>query len=102
MKNILNFLEKWGKLIIVVLLLITVFRTCGNTSKIDDIKENTKENKNKIETLNDSIKKINNRTFSKKEMKYMQEQVMFRFLLYENEIDKNKITLPEIKEKIDK
>ena len=72
------------------LLVIIFFRQCGVNSEINKIK---KENA-KISALLDS-------SVTKKEMKHEMRQVMFEFLIFEDDFDKGKASLSDIKNKIE-
>jgi len=76
-------------IIVLVLLVIVFFRQCGVNSEINKIK---KENA-KISVLLDS-------SVTKKEMKHEMRQVMFEFLIYEDDFDKGKASLSDIHNKI--
>jgi hypothetical protein len=76
-------------IIVLVLLVIVFFRQCGVNSEINKIK---KENA-KISVLLDS-------SVTKKEMKHEMRQVMFEFLIYEDDFDKGKASLSDIQNKI--
>lgn len=76
-------------IIVLVLLVIVFFRQCGVNSEINKIK---KENV-KISSLLDS-------SVTKKEMKQEMRQVMFEFLIFEDDFDKGKASLSDIQNKI--
>ena len=77
-------------IIVLVLLVIVFFRQCGVNSEINKIKkENTK-----ISSLLDS-------SVTKKEMKHEMRQVMFEFLIFEDDFDKGKASLSDIQNKIE-
>ena len=76
-------------IIVLVLLVIVFFRQCGVNSEINKIK---KENA-KISALLDS-------SVTKKEMKHEMRQVMFEFLIFEDDFDKGKASLSDIQNKI--
>ena len=76
-------------IIVLVLLVIVFFRQCGVNSEINKIK---KENV-KISALLDS-------SVTKKEMKHEMRQVMFEFLIFEDDFDRGKASLSDIQNKI--
>jgi hypothetical protein len=76
-------------IVVLVLLVIVFFRQCGVNSEINKIK---KENV-KISALLDS-------SVTKKEMKYEMRQVMYEFLIFEDDFDKGKASLSDIQNKI--
>jgi len=73
--------------------------TCGTRGKITD-------NKKEIEALNikiDSLTKVvaNQKDFNEDVIEYKMEQTMYKFLIYEEDLDKGRISLSEIKNRID-
>ena len=73
------------------------FQTCGSKGK-------TIDNKKKIEVLEtkvDSLIKVVDSKPSAKEVQYEMEQTMYKYLIYEDDLDKGKTSLSEIKNKID-
>lgn len=99
MKNIRDFLNKWGNMIIVALLFITSFRTCGISSTTSDNSDDLKQLRTKIDSLSDELDKTKKKTVSKEELDVMQDEMMYDFLLYEKELDDGEITLTQVKEK---
>ena len=76
--------------IVLCLLVIVFFRQCGVNSEISKIK---KENA-RISANIDSM-------VTKEEMKKEMRQVMFEFLIYEDDLDNGKTSLSKIKDKIE-
>jgi hypothetical protein len=76
--------------IVLCLLVIVFFRQCGVNSEISKIK---KENA-RISANIDSM-------VTKEEMKKEMRQVMFEFLIYEDDFDKGKVSLSDLKNKIE-
>ena len=77
--------------------LMCFFQTCGSKGKIRD-------NKKEIEVLNtkvDSLIKITDNQPDASLIKYEMEQAMYKFLIYEDDLDKGKTSLSDIKSKID-
>ena len=77
--------------------LMCFFQTCGSKGK-------TIDNKKKIEVLEtkvDSLIKVVDSKPSAKEVQYEMEQTMYKYLIYEDDLDKGKTSLSEIKNKID-
>ena len=72
------------------MLVIVFFRQCGVNSEISKIK---KENA-RISANIDSM-------VTKEEMKKEMRQVMFEFLIYEDDFDKGKVSLSDLKNKIE-
>jgi hypothetical protein len=76
--------------IVLCLLVIVFFRQCGVNSEISKIK---KENA-RISANIDSM-------VTKEEMKKEMRQVMYEFLIYEDDFDKGKVSLSDLKNKIE-
>ena len=76
--------------IVLCLLVIVFFRQCGVNSEINKIKK-----ENGIISANiDSL-------VTKEEMKKEMRQVMYEFLIYEDDFDKGKVSLSDLKNKIE-
>jgi len=76
--------------IVLCLLVIVFFRQCGVNSEINKIKK-----ENAIISANiDSM-------VTKEEMKKEMRQVMYEFLIYEDDFDKGKVSLSDLKNKIE-
>jgi hypothetical protein len=76
-----------------VLLLLVLLRQCGVNSDIDRLEKNSKSTKAVV----DSLLII---TPSDTEIREEMNQTMFNFLIYEDDFDKGKTSLSEIKSKI--
>jgi len=77
-------------IIVLCLLVIVFFRQCGVNSEISKIKK-----ENAIISANiDSM-------VTKEEMKKEMRQVMYEFLIYEDDFDKGKVSLSDLKNRID-
>lgn len=83
--------------IVLGFLVIIFFRQCGVNKDIDRIE---KEAKAKNESILNKLDSIN--TLTRGEMREEMIQVMFQFLIYEDDLDNNKISLSEIKNKMEK
>jgi hypothetical protein len=79
--------------ITMILLLIVLLRQCGVNRDIDKIEKNVKNTGLVIDSLSKN-------TPSKKEIREEMNQTMFNFLIYEDDFDKGKTSLSEIKSKI--
>lgn len=91
-----KFLEKNSKIIIVCLFclnLLTLFKGCSNSKIIRNYEVQIKNNDIKIDSLIRTMP-------TKKDVENSMEKVMLDYLIYEDELDNNKITLSNIKEKI--
>lgn len=83
---------------ITVLCSLTFIQTCGIRGKI-------KENHKQIQKLEFTVDSLNSVILGKpniEEVRHEMEQTMYDFLLYEGDLDKGKISLSEIKTRIEK
>jgi len=86
----LEKIKKNTNVIMLVLMAILFLRQCGLNSDLSKIK---KENAKISATLDSSV--------TKQEMKKEMRQVMFEFLIYEEDFDKGRASLSDIKNKIE-
>lgn len=78
--------------IVLGFLVIIFLRQCGVNRDIDRMEKETKMISAKIDSVN---------TLTKPEMRKEMRQVMFEFLIYEDDFDKKKISLSEIKNRLE-
>lgn len=83
--------------IVLGFLVIVFLRQCGVNRDIDRIE---KEAKSKNAMIIDKLDSIN--TLTREEMRHEMNQVMFQFLIYEDDFDRKRISLSEIKNKLEK
>jgi hypothetical protein len=77
--------------------LLSFLQTCGSKGKVTD-------NKKKIEVLESKVDSLINITVAQPNstsIKNQMEQTMYKFLIYEDDLDKGKTSLSDIKSKID-
>lgn len=82
--------------IVLAFLVLVFFRQCGVNSEISKIKKESRAYNQEVVAKLDSIN-----TLTKDEMRHEMEQVMFQFLIYEDDFDKKRVSLSEIKNKIE-
>jgi len=80
------------QLIVLGFLVIIFLRQCGVNKDIDRIEKESKAISAQIDSVN---------TLSKPEIRKEMRQVMFEFLIYEDDFDKKKISLSEIKNRLE-
>lgn len=102
MKNLFFLLKQnlW-KVTTVVFALLFLSKSCTNR-KISNLDKKYSENTVRLEQKLDSVQSQLNRLASAKEVKDQMEKVMFDYLIYEDDVDKGKTSLSEIKNKIEK
>jgi len=82
--------------IVLGFLVLVFFRQCGVNRDIDRIEKELKASNTELNTKLDSIN-----TLTKAEIRHEMNQVMFQFLIYEDDFDRKRISLSEIKNKIE-
>ena len=95
MKN--DSVTRFATFAILFFSLMCFFQTCGSKGKVRD-------NKKEIEVLNtkvDSLIKVVDSKPNADLIQYEMEQAMYKFLIYEDDLDKGKTSLSDIKSKID-
>jgi hypothetical protein len=79
--------------IVLLLIIIIFFRQCGIRRDIDKIEKNVK-------VITVKIDSVQNTMVTRDQVKYEMDQTMFNFLIYEDDFDKGKSSLSDIKNKI--
>lgn len=82
-----------------LILILCFFQTCGTKGKINDVKKQNEALDKKIDSLQTIISK--QQDFDSDAVEYKMEQTMYKFLIYEEDLDKGRISLSEIKNRID-
>ena len=77
--------------------LLCFFQTCGSKGKVHDVKLQVES----LQKTVDSLHVILNTKPSSEDVEYKMEQIMYKFLIYEDDLDKGKVSLSEIKNRID-
>ena len=77
--------------------LLCFFQTCGSKGKTHDVKVQVES----LQKTVDSLHVILNSKPSAEEVEYEMVQTMYKFLIYEDDLDKGKVSLSEIKNRID-
>jgi hypothetical protein len=80
-------------IIMLVISIFLFFKQCGISRDIDRIEKN-------IKVLTYNVDSLQKSQMSKQEVKQTMNEVMFDFLIYEDDFDKGKSSLSDIKSKI--
>lgn len=78
-----EFLKKNFSIIVLVLAVLSFFKSCGDSRELSKLR-----------------KEIENKA-SREEVEMISNKTMFQFLLYEDDVDKGKASLSDIKNKVD-
>ncbi len=81
--------------IVLLLIIIIFFRQCGIRRDIDKIEKNVK-------VITVKIDSVQNTMVTRDQVKYEMDQTMFNFLIYEDDFDKGRSSLSDIKNKINR
>jgi hypothetical protein len=92
MNNIFQKIKDNFNVILLCFLVLLFFRQCSVNSNVAKIKKENLEISAKLDSIN---------TLTRGEMREEMNQVMFEFLIYEDDFDKKKISLSDIKNKIE-
>lgn len=91
----MQFIEKYFKLIVLSFLFILFVQQCSVSRKADKAYKQAKV----AADVTDSLVKAGPVTAA--EVKHISQQTMFEFLIYEEDVDKGKTSLSDIKNKIE-
>jgi hypothetical protein len=80
-----------------IFVIICFFQTCGSKGKTIDNKKGIQHLQMKV----DSLTKVLSDKPSAEQVNYEMVQTMYKFLIYEEDLDKGRISLSEIKNRID-
>ena len=101
MKNAISFLKLhiW-KVTSVIFLFLFLTKGCTN-NKISNLDKKYSENTTNIENKLDSLQKIVSTLPNSKQVRDEMERTMFNYLIYEDDLDKGKSSLSDVKNKIE-
>lgn len=100
-----EFIKNWAWQVLAILfLLLFMGRGCtgkkvSKTNKL--IEENHAQLTNTVDSLTNRLIILENNSVSSKEARDIMESVMLEYLIYEDDLDKGKISLSQIKNKIE-
>ena len=92
--------DKAHKIAIYIVMFFSVlcfFQTCGSKGKTIDNKKEIQSLRNQV----DSLTKVVSVKPSVEQVNYEMVQTMYKFLIYEEDLDKGRVSLSEIKNRID-
>lgn len=101
MQNILNFLKTHAwKVVAITFVLLFVSKGCVN-NKISNLDKKYSEETLKLEKKIDSLQLQVSKMATAKQVRDEMEITMFNYLIYEDDLDKGKSSLSDIKNKIE-
>ena len=95
----LEKIKGYSWMIIIGLMLIILFRQCGVNRDIDRIEKESKKSAILADSTLKTLQAID--IITSDEVETQMNHVMFEYLIYEDDLDKGKISLSDIKNKID-
>lgn len=102
MDKIKEFLDKNYKILLLVFVILFVIDACSTNKELNQIKKTYKSSNDSLKAELIILQEKQNSLATKEEIKDMNEELMYLFLLYEEDLDKGKISLSTIKERIKK
>lgn len=94
-------IKKWSWQILAVLFFLLFLGKGCTSSKIDRTNKNIDDMHVEIDSLKNEIGKIRDQSITVKDLKNEMELVMLDFLIYEDDLDRGKTSLSQIKNKIE-
>lgn len=82
-----------------IILSIIFLRQCGVNRDIDRLRKDYSKTSNNMDSIYSGIKKM--KLITEDEIRDNMNNVMFEYLIYEEDLDKGKISLSEIRSRID-
>jgi hypothetical protein len=104
MKKIREFLNNWGMIIITPLVIFSFFNGCSAKKKAGRAEDASKANGVKMEQVDSTTQSLTEAIESlptEKKVRDQMEVTMYRFLIYEDEIDRGKKTISDVQELIE-
>lgn len=93
--------KRWSwQILAITFFLLFLGKGCTST-KISKTNKNIDEMHSEIDSLSSEISKIRNQSITRKDLKDEMERVMLDFLIYEDDLDRGKTSLSQIKNKIE-
>ena len=104
MEKVRVFINRWGLTIMLPIVLFSWVGGCNSSKKVDKLQEEITVIKDSSATKQDLKIELNKelkKYATKKDVKDEMERTMLDFLIYEDELDKKRITISQIKDKIE-
>ncbi len=91
----------WSWQILAVLFFVLFLEKGCTSTKISKTNKNIDEMHAEIDSLKNEISKLRDQSITRKDLKDEMERVMLDFLIYEDDLDRGKTSLSQIKNKIE-
>jgi cell division protein FtsL len=97
----IEFIKKWIWQILAALFFILFIGKGCTSTKISKANKNIDDLEHKIDSLSSRLNQLEKNSLTDKKGRDMMEKVMLDFLIYEDDLDKGKTSLSQIKNKIE-
>ena len=97
--KVIEKLKQHYQIIVLIVLSIIFLRQCGINRDIDRLRKDYTKTANNMDSIYSEIKGME--LITEEEIRNNMNKVMFEYLIYEEDLDKGKISLSEIRSKID-
>jgi len=94
-------IKRWSWQILAVLFFVLFLGKGCTSTKISKTNKNIDEMQVEIDSLKTEISKLRDQSITRKDLKDEMEIVMLDFLIYEDDLDRGKTSLSQIKNKIE-
>ena len=99
--KLVDNVKKWAWQILAIVFFFLFLGKGCTSKKVSKINNNVDDVHVAIDSLNSEINSLKEKTFTKKELKDEMERVMLNYLIYEDDLDRGKTSLSQIKNKIE-
>lgn len=89
-----QFIKNNFTTIVLVIALLSFFKSCGDSRELQNVKKELAQTNAKFDEIKSNVA-------TREEVEIISNKVMFNFLIYEDDIDKRKTSLSDVKNKVD-
>ncbi len=83
-----------------IVFVFVLFKQCQTSSKVSELKKTNIQLQSKIDTLSLLMKDFKTNQVTKNDCQRISEKTMYQFLIFEDDVDKGKMSLGEIQLKL--
>ena len=98
--KIINWVKENNIVLMVAFMVILFFRQCGVSSDVSKMRKEIGYISEKTDKSSKSLDSLRNTLVSRDDIKNDMSKVMFEYLIFEDDLDKGKISLSDIKNRI--
>ena len=97
----INWIKDNSVVLMVGFMIILFFRQCGVNGDVSKMRKEIKELTSEVEGSRKSLDSLSNSLILKEDVRLEMRKVMFEYLIFEDDLDKGKISLSDVKNKIE-